>query len=614
MNDGAIIIDAKLDSDELLKAVQELLEKVKKFGGDAAKEFGVLDKAVESTGKKAAKLKIDPTTEGIEAAVRDLDILNAQIETQAGLLGEYQREHERLASRFGETSEQALKVQKKVLAAESAISKMTKRSDALAGAISDAEDAMKDGGKAAEELGDKSKDAGEKMEGAGKDSAAFQHALGDLIARGIEKVISALVNLSEKTLEYRQDMSKLIQNARDARVSLGTLEKAMRDLNAITGEADSNVEAVSNLLATGFKDNNLADAVNVLSGAVIKFPDTMKIESLADSLQETLATKEATGQFAELLGRVGINVDNYNRKIAHMSVTQARNYTIVQLQKAGLNDVNEAWRQNNQDLIAAANAQYDLNETYAELAVVLDPIRASILKSLNKLLTENKDTIQGVIKIVGNAINILLRVLDTASKIPTPILLIGVAIGGVVLAVGKFSAATILASFAISTSTKALAAASPAAVTAGASFAMLAVEITLVSVAIAAVAAAIAAVINSIANLITAIKSVPPLKISSSTDPALRVSGYANGTLSASRGLSWVGENGPELVDFRGGERVFNATQSLAMRAMTGGPQQTYIDNSQIIMKVDDVETFVAIKKRLQSEKQSRRMGYVFGY
>lgn len=43
---------------------------------------------------------------------------------------------------------------------------------------------------------------------------------------------------------------------------------------------------------------------------------------------------------------------------------------------------------------------------------------------------------------------------------------------------------------------------------------------------------------------------------------------HQRGTLSAPRGLSLVGERGPELVSFRGGERVFNAGQT---RRMLGG-------------------------------------------
>lgn len=46
-----------------------------------------------------------------------------------------------------------------------------------------------------------------------------------------------------------------------------------------------------------------------------------------------------------------------------------------------------------------------------------------------------------------------------------------------------------------------------------------------------------------------------------------RTGWYADGTTNARRGLAWVGERGPELVDFRGGERVFPHEESLRIAA-----------------------------------------------
>lgn len=43
--------------------------------------------------------------------------------------------------------------------------------------------------------------------------------------------------------------------------------------------------------------------------------------------------------------------------------------------------------------------------------------------------------------------------------------------------------------------------------------------------------------------------------------------GYATGTESAQPGWAWVGENGPELLFFNGGEKVMNASQSAAVQA-----------------------------------------------
>ena len=122
--------------------------------------------------------------------------------------------------------------------------------------------------------------------------------------------------LVEDTREYRTDLSKLQQNAASANVSFDNMKSKLSTLAAITGETDSSIEALSNLMAAGFNDNQMAAAVEALSGAVIKFPDTLKIESLSDSLQETLATGAATGQFSELIGRMGGNVDEFNKKLA----------------------------------------------------------------------------------------------------------------------------------------------------------------------------------------------------------------------------------------------------------------------------------------------------------
>jgi len=49
------------------------------------------------------------------------------------------------------------------------------------------------------------------------------------------------------------------------------------------------------------------------------------------------------------------------------------------------------------------------------------------------------------------------------------------------------------------------------------------------------------------------------------------VPGYATGTASAAPGLAWVGERGPELVAFGGGERVFTADASRRLAGVLSG-------------------------------------------
>lgn len=614
--DGHVTLDVSVNADELNKEIVSMRGTVEKFADTTAKSFSNVDELIEKAAKEAKQFKIEPTSEGIEDAVRRLDNLNATIENQKATLSNYEREYARVSAQLGSTSEKSLNLEKKILSLQASIDKGIKKSDSFAQAISDVEEVMNSSAENAKKLQDKLDDVKPPKD----PIKAFQVALGDLISDGIQKTISALAELSEKMREYREDLSKLNQNAEASGVSLAVTTNAMRDLNAITGETDSNVEAVSNLLAAGFDDNSLQRAVDALSGAVIKFPDTMKIESLADSLQETIATKEATGQFAEVLGRLGIDVDNYNKRISKMSEESARNYSLTLLEKAGMADLNTQYRENNKSLIEAANAEFDLNSAYMDLAEVLEPIRTEIMSEFTKLLVENKDTITGLISVVGGMVRIFLGVVEILSKIPAPALLVTAAIVGIGLAVLKFSVSTGIASKALGAGTKALAAAGPAAMQAGTQFMALAVDVLLVAGAIAVVVASIAALVAAFALLIASIKGnpiqfnvkMPEIPSMNDLQGSVRT-GYATGTASARRGWSLVGENGPELMYFGGGERVLTASQSLAQRSLAGTTQPGYVYNDyrQNIFKVDDIATYMQIEQRMKNEKMSMQQGVV---
>ncbi len=67
----------------------------------------------------------------------------------------------------------------------------------------------------------------------------------------------------------------------------------------------------------------------------------------------------------------------------------------------------------------------------------------------------------------------------------------------------------------------------------------------------------------------------------------LGVDGYASGTMSARSGFAWVGENGPELVRMRGGERVYNAEESKAMARSQAATDGRFADMSDRMASMD---------------------------
>ena len=74
---------------------------------------------------------------------------------------------------------------------------------------------------------------------------------------------------------------------------------------------------------------------------------------------------------------------------------------------------------------------------------------------------------------------------------------------------------------------------------------------------------------NAARNLLSTLQGIANRISSMPSLPSINIPGFARGTESAPRGLAMVGEYGPELVAFRGGERVFTALQTRAM--LSGG-------------------------------------------
>lgn len=451
-SDDGVVLGLKFDISRVKQTLDQVKNMVRDMAADSAKAVSKTDDTLEKARKNAEKWKIEPSTKGIEAAQKELDILNATIVNQQNELSNCEREHERLADKYGETSSQALKLEKRMLSLQASIEKNTKKSDDFGAALADAQDVMDAASGSAEDLEKNAKGAGKGMEDGGKGAKTFDVALGTLAGNALSAVIGKCGELMEQTKELRRDLSFLEQNARDAGMGMEQLHNKAGELYAVTGDTNEVVDAAGDVIGVG------ADVIGFLS---------------------------------------------------------------------------------------------ELNP-----AVVL---------------------VSGGLALIA-------------------VKAAGTALGMRIVATGTASA------------TKALAAAGPTAAAAGSQFVMLAADLLMVG-------AAVFLVTSGIAMLISAIRGVPMINTGTIQVPSMGElqaqvggAGYARGTRSATPGWRWVGENGPELMRFAGGEAVYTAEQSRALISAQGGGT-TFVDNSQNIFKVDDIETYVAIKRMLENEKMTVRMG-----
>lgn len=233
----------------------------------------------------------------------------------------------------------------------------------------------------------------DRMEALGRTAATVKDKAAG-VADAFQPATNAVVGLAgaaaatvPATAELREDLSRLDANARENAVGVEAARKAWKEFAVQSGETDSAVEAVSNLLQAGFTESNLQKAVEGLAGAAQRFPDTLKVESLADSLQETLATGAATGQFGELLERLGLSLEEFNGEMALCTTAaQRQELALSTLASQGLAQSYDAWKKNNEEMVRSKEANLNLELAMAEMAEVVLPLVTTATEHVAKFV------------------------------------------------------------------------------------------------------------------------------------------------------------------------------------------------------------------------------------
>ena len=283
----------------------------------------------------------------------------------------------------------------------------------------------------------------------GTEAANAGKEIGRGISTGAAGATAALTGLVVGTQELNGDLARLRTNAVVAGVGIDEAESAFTRLYQISGEADSSVEAVSNLLASGFEGETLSGALENIAGAAIRFSDTLNIEGISDGLQETLASGEAIGQFGELLERSQVDVEAFNEGLSKITDEGARTqYALDTLNKLGLTETSELFAKLNPEVAANQTAVANFQLALSKLSLILTPLITYVTELITQFINFAKENPQIVTTVALVAASI--TALSGAFAILSPIVSAVVGIFPALVAVfGAISAPIALAVLAI---------------------------------------------------------------------------------------------------------------------------------------------------------------------
>ena len=332
------------------------------------------------------------STDGLNAKITQLStVLDLQKRKLAGIQAEY----DKTVASQGANSEAARKL-KVQLNNQKAVVNTTERElnnykDTLKQAEEgtlDLETATLRGGKAVAKLGNDAKKSGDGF-------TVAKGALAGFIANGLtalvgacKNAVSSILGVVDATKEYRKTLATLDTAANDVGVSTDFIRDKFTSLMGVLGDEASVTEGLNNLLIAGFDEKSLDNITKSLEGASLKWKDTLKFEGLADSLQEWIGSsgENLSGNFAELLERMGYSLEEVKEKTAGMTDEQRRNYAMNLLNKEGLDKVSESYRKQNEDMIKSNEANVNWQNTLSKVADKIQPITTKIREGFTKIL------------------------------------------------------------------------------------------------------------------------------------------------------------------------------------------------------------------------------------
>ena len=226
------------------------------------------------------------------------------------------------------------------------------------------------------------------------------------IAASATAIGTAIIASAEATRDYRSDLSKMYNNAELAGMSNQEAWGGLEDLYAMSGQLDSANEAMSNLIATGYKGEDLTKVIEAVNGATVKWQDTITQSSLADSINETVMSGKSIGQFDEILSRSGVNIDKFNDGLlACNGLAERQQYVLNWLSKSGLTEVNAAYQEQNKSLIDAHKADLKYQDSMAQLGKTAEPLASLFKGKMASAISYIASKVEGIdFKSVGTAL------------------------------------------------------------------------------------------------------------------------------------------------------------------------------------------------------------------
>ena len=389
---------------EFNQSISKINQNLKEYGSELKAVSSEFDAQADSMESLTAKNKV--LKKQYDEQSDKMKLLSDQIKKQTDYLEAQAKEIQQLTNEYGENSSQVQKAEKAYANTESTISKLktafnetTAYANKLSSEISDndakLDELSKGAGEAStqiEKIGDSSQKTGEKLNKTKSEIEDFKesfnlHEAAEQVSEFASGMVESIKGAIEESKEYLKIMGSLEVSSSHLNYTTGETKQTYKQLIGVLGDTQSAATTTANLQAIGLEQSQLTQITKGAIGAWTRYGDSIPIDGLAESINETIKTGTVTGNFADMLNWAGTSEDEFNEKLEQCSDNSERAQLVLdEMANQGLMKSADAWNENNKALVESNKAQDDYNEAMADFSKAVMPVFTEFTKALTTII------------------------------------------------------------------------------------------------------------------------------------------------------------------------------------------------------------------------------------
>ena len=211
----------------------------------------------------------------------------------------------------------------------------------------------------------------------------------DVISGAVKKVgelAQSFLDLSETTEEFRTMQAKLSGSAQTFGYDIDFVKEKYKEFYSYLSDDQMATNAITNLEGMGVSTETVSKSAEAAIAVWTAYGDSIPIESLTESINESSQVAKVTGVLADALNWAGISEDDFNAKLETCNSTQERADLIAQTLNDRYGESKTRFDEMSGSILESNKAQLELKDTQAQLGQAMEPVNTALTEMKNDSL------------------------------------------------------------------------------------------------------------------------------------------------------------------------------------------------------------------------------------